>query len=82
MPARRQRRSKGGTPVKKLERMTKKGAEAGLACLLSICTDAEQKSADRIAAAKVLIDFGRKAESAEEGSLRVVLEGVPKEFLS
>ena len=67
--------------MKKFERMTKKGAEAGLSCLLSICTDTEQKAADRIAAAKVLIDFGRKAEAAEDGALRVVLEGVPKEFL-
>ena len=68
--------------MKKFERMTKKGAEAGITCLLAICTDTEQKAADRIAAAKVLIDYGRKAEAVSEGALRVVLEGVPKEFLS
>ena len=34
--------------MKKLERMTKQGAQAGLECLLAICRDEEQKAADRI----------------------------------
>ncbi len=68
--------------MKKLESMVKKGAQAGLACLLAICRDEEQKAADRIAAAKALIEYGRKADGGSEGAVRVVLEGVPKEFLS
>lgn len=67
--------------MKKLERMTKKGAQAGLECLLAICRDEEQKAADRISAAKVLIEYGRKADAQDDGSVRVVLEGVPKEYL-
>ncbi len=50
-------------------------------CLLAICRDEKQKAADRISAAKVLIEYGRKAEAADEGAVRVVLEGVPKEYL-
>lgn len=43
--------------------------------------DEKQKAADRISAAKALIEYGRKAEAADEGAVRVVLEGVPKEYL-
>lgn len=67
--------------MKKLERMKKQGAQAGLECLLAICRDEEQKAADRISAAKVLIEYGRKADALDDGSVRVVLEGVPKEYL-
>ncbi len=67
--------------MKKLERMTKQGAQAGLECLLAICRDEEQKAADRISAAKVLIEYGRKADALDDGSVRVVLDGVPKEYL-
>ena len=66
----------GAPHMKKLERMTKQGAQAGLEC-----RDEEQKAADRISAAKALIDYGRKAEAVDEGAVRVVLEGVPKEYL-
>lgn len=68
--------------MKKLQSMTKKGAVAGMECLLAICRDEEQKAADRIAAAKALIEYGRKGEAVEDGTIRVVLEGVPKEYLS
>lgn len=71
----------GAPHMKKLERMTKQGAQAGLECLLAICRDEEQKAADRISAAKALIDYGRKAEAVDEGAVRVVLEGVLKEYL-
>lgn len=67
--------------MKKFERMTKQGAQAGLECLLAICRDEEQKAADRISAAKVLIEYGRKADALDDGSVRVMLEGVPKEYL-
>lgn len=71
----------GAPHMKKLERMTKQGAQTGLECLLAICRDEEQKAADRISAAKALIDYGRKAEAVDEGAVHVVLEGVPKEYL-
>ena len=55
----------GAPHMKKLERMTKQGAQTGLECLLAICRDEEQKAADRISAAKALIDYGRKAEAVD-----------------
>ena len=68
--------------MKKLERMAHQGAQAGYVCLRAICEDETQKAADRIAAAKVLIECGRKADAQDGGAVRVVLEGVPKEYLA
>ena len=67
--------------MKKLERIAKQGAEAGFECLLAICRDEGQKATDRISVAKALVEYGRKAEALDGGAVRVVLEGVPKEFL-
>ena len=56
--------------MKKLERMTKQGAQTGLECLLAICRDEEQKAAYRMSAAKALIDYGRKAEDVYKRQLQ------------
>ena len=67
----------------KLESMIRRGAAEGVKTLCAICADDGMKPADRIAAAKVLLEYGLKRENAgEEGTLRVVLENVPEEFLA
>jgi hypothetical protein len=68
---------------KKLESMIRRGAEEGVKTLRAICADENKKDADRIAAAKVLLDYGLKKENAgQPESLRVVLDDVPEEFLA
>ncbi len=67
----------------KLESMIRRGAAEGVKTLRAICADGGMKPADRIAAAKALLEYGLKRENAgEEGTLRVVLENVPEEFLA
>jgi len=66
----------------KMESMIQKGAQAGVQCLLAICADEEQKAGDRISAAKALIDYACKSGGADDAStLKVILNGVPKEYL-
>ena len=66
----------------KMETMIQKGAQTAVGCLLAICEDESQKAGDRICAAKALIDYAYKGGGAEEAStLKVVLNGVPKEYL-
>ncbi len=51
-----------------------------MATLTDICTNADARDADRIAAAKLLLDLcADRAEAAEE--LRVTLRDVPCEYL-
>lgn len=68
----------------KLETMIRRGAAEGVKTLLSICADGEKKDADRIAAAKVLLDYGLRRDLAGEENepLRVIFENVPEEFLA
>jgi len=54
------------------------GRAAALACLRAICADEEARHADRIAAAKLLLD---SMEGEERDTLAVVMEGIPKEYL-
>ena len=51
--------------------------EAAIACLVEICQDREARAADRVAAAKLLLDLDRPEDS---GSITVIMEGVPKEY--
>ena len=57
-------------------------AGEGVKTLRAICADGEKKDADRIAAAKVLLEYGLKREVAGGDALRVVLENVPEEYLA
>ena len=67
----------------KLETMIRRGATEGVRTLRSICADGDKKDADRIAAAKALLDYGLKKDHADGGdTLRVVLENVPEEYLA
>jgi len=50
-----------------------------MACLQAICSKEEAKDADRIAAAKLLLEQGGGGEGKE---LRVVMEAVPEEYLT
>ncbi|NCB30141.1 MAG: hypothetical protein EOM66_01885 [Clostridia bacterium] len=53
--------------------------EVAMACLLVICADEEARDADRIAAAKLLLDStGREGPE----TITVVMEGIPKEYLA
>lgn len=52
-------------------------AHSALSCLRAICENADAKDTDRIAAAKLLLEYGAKAEPKEDNTLRIVLEGVP-----
>ena len=50
---------------------------AAIACLVEICGDREARAADRVAAAKLLLELDRPEDS---GSITVIMEGVPKEY--
>lgn len=55
-------------------------AEICIATLTDICTDMEARDADRIAAAKLLIDICQdKSDTA--GELKIILKDVPGEYL-
>ena len=55
-------------------------AEICIATLTDICTDTEARDADRIAAAKLLMDICQdKGEAA--GELKIILKDVPGEYL-
>lgn len=56
-------------------------APAALACLRAICESGEAKDADRIAAAKLLLEYGAKADPKEENTLKIVLENVPEGYV-
>lgn len=51
---------------------------AALACLTAICADEDARHADRIAAAKLLLE---SMEGETEETVAVVMEGIPKEYL-
>lgn len=53
---------------------------AALACLETICASEGARDADRIAAAKLLLEH--LDSGAEAGGITIVMEGVPKEFLA
>ena len=55
-------------------------AEICIATLTDICTDTEARDADRIAAAKLLMDICQdKSDTA--GELKIILKDVPGEYL-
>lgn len=55
---------------------------AALSCLSGICSSDAAKDADRIAAAKLLLEYGAKGTSKEENTLRVVLDAVPEGYFT
>jgi len=54
---------------------------AALSCLKAICESEQAKDADRVAAAKLLLEYAAKAAPKEENTLKIVLEGVPEAYL-
>lgn len=66
-----------------LEAMIKKGALEGIKALTALCTDGEAKAADRIAAAKTLIEYSvRREPDASSNELKVIFDGMKKEYLN
>jgi len=55
-------------------------AQTALKELKSICRDPEQRAQDRIAAAKVLLEYGA-TRAEEDTELTVRVEGAPPEWL-
>lgn len=51
---------------------------AALACLTAICADENARDADRIAAAKLLLEG---LEGRGEGGITVTMEGIPEGYL-
>lgn len=51
--------------------------EIALACLLTICADPEVRPADRLTAAKMLLEL----EEDQDSKLTVVMEGIPDSYL-
>lgn len=67
----------------RLDAMIRRGAAEGVKTLRSICADGEKRDADRIAAAKVLLDYGIKKDNPDGSeTMRVILENVPEEYLT
>jgi len=56
--------------------------EEALNCLIGVCRNAsgKEKTSDRIAAAKLLLEHSRKNEEWDH-TLTVVMEGVKEEYL-
>ena len=54
---------------------------AALSCLKEICESSEAKDTDRVAAAKLLLEYAAKTAPKEENTLKIVLEGVPEGYL-
>lgn len=63
----------------KERRLAQEGRSIARACLMAICADGEARHADRIAAAKLLLE-GMEEEGG--GSICVMMEGIPKEYLA
>ncbi len=52
-----------------------------LRALASICRDETQKAADRIAAARLILERSEKtAQYVEDGTLKVVFENIPEGY--
>ncbi len=62
-----------------MEERTGDTRAVALASLTAICADAEARHADRIAAAKLLLE---STEGGEKGIITVVMEEIPKEYLA
>ena len=62
-----------------MEERTEEARAVALASLTAICADEEARHADRIAAAKLLLE---STEGGEKGTIAVVMEGIPKEYLA
>ncbi len=66
---------------KDIHSLCNKAAIEAIENLLAICNSSEEKTSDRIAAAKVLIDYGmEKQETDDSGVLTVMFDGIPKEY--
>ena len=53
--------------------------EIALSCLLAICGDPDVRAADRVTAAKLLLELDPDLEQGRK--LTVVMEGVPDNYL-
>lgn len=62
-----------------MEEQKSAAREIALACLLAICADPEVRPADRLAAAKMLLELDPDLEQGRK--LTVVMEGVPDNYL-
>ncbi len=65
---------------------TRKAAAAAamdicIATLTGICSNEDARDADRIAAAKLIMELCGGNEAQDSGELRVVLKDVPSEYL-
>lgn len=62
-----------------MEEQKSAAQEIALSCLLAICADPEARPADRLAAAKMLLELDPDLEQGRK--LTVVMEGVPDNYL-
>ena len=62
-----------------MEEQKSAAREIALSCLLAICADPEARPADRLAAAKMLLELEPDLEQGRK--LTVVMEGVPDNYL-
>lgn len=62
-----------------MEEQKKPVREIALSCLLAICGDPEARAADRLAAAKMLLELEQEPDQGDK--LTVVMEGIPDSYL-
>lgn len=65
------------TMIKKETHMEDTNRAAATSCLLEICGDTEARPADRVAAAKLLLELDRPEDT---NTITVIMEGVEKEY--
>ena len=53
--------------------------EIALSCLLAICGDPDVRAADRVTAAKLLLELEQEPDQGDK--LTVVMEGIPDRYL-
>jgi hypothetical protein len=70
--------------MKKLMGRVGRLTDISLDCLGEIMTDSANKAADRISAAKLVLDFRKQLlaayDSAGDGTVHIVIEGCPPEY--
>lgn len=60
--------------------MKEKDIEKVVKYLRKICADDTQKTADRITAARLLLEFADRSAQKSDGSLTVTFENIPNEY--
>lgn len=69
----------------KLLKLMQKSALEAMECLRLMLADPELKASDRLAVAKLLVEYGvtdNERDAGESNRITVVMDGIPKEYFN